>query len=553
MKLPTSEEMRRLDHSASADFAVPSIVLMENAGLGTVLMMEQELGPPPGNSFAPIFIGPGNNGGDGLVIGRHLHQRGCLPLFFFLVDPATLVGDAAVNLQIIRQLQLPFHVIDTPARVENIPLFCRQHASRGHFCYAVVDAIFGIGLSREVVGHFADTIHMINQPGLITSAPVVAVDTPSGLDVDTGRIFGCCVRADYTATYAFAKPGQYINGSTTWAGKLKIIDIGIPPEAVQRGAIATHLATTEAVAAMSCRLRRKAVSHKGSHGHLLVLAGSTGKTGAAILTARGALHAGAGLVTLCVPENLNPVFEVALPEAMTAPLSHSVNCFNIADFELVLDNCRGKAAVVLGPGVGQDEHTAELVVALYGAVNQPMLLDADAVNILAGCRKKLPPPAGPRIFTPHPGELSRLLGWTIEEIASNRLEAARKAIALFVNDNHATALVLKGAGSITVDGYGTAFINTTGNPGMASGGMGDVLSGVIGALLCQGMAPLHAAVTGVFLHGRAADLLHKERGVGYLAGEVAAALPLARKHFQENQRANSTESASRFCQTNPAA
>jgi ADP-dependent NAD(P)H-hydrate dehydratase / NAD(P)H-hydrate epimerase len=552
MKLPTSEEMRRLDRSASTDFAVPSIVLMENAGLGTVLMMEQELGPPPGNSFAPIFIGPGNNGGDGLVIGRHLHQRGCLPLFFFLVDPASLVGDAAVNLQIIRHLQLPFHVIDTPARVENIPLFCRQHASRGHFCYVVVDAIFGIGLSREVVGHFADTIRMINQPGLITSAPVVAVDTPSGMDVDTGKIFGCCIRADYTATYAFAKPGQYIHGSTTWAGKLRIIDIGIPPEAVQREAIATHLATTKTVAAMGSRLRRKAVSHKGSHGHLLVVAGSTGKTGAAMLTARGALSAGAGLVTLCVPENLNPVFEVALPEAMTAPLSQSVNCFNIVDLQSILDNCRDKAAVVLGPGIGQDQRTAELVVALYGTVTQPMLLDADALNILAAYRKGLPPPAGPRIFTPHPGELSRLLGWTIEEIESNRLEAARKAIALFANDHHATALVLKGAGSITVDGHGTAFINTTGNPGMASGGMGDVLSGVIGALLCQGMAPLQAAVTGVFLHGRAADLLLQERGIGYLAGEVAAAMPLARKLFQEDHRASRSESAAHFSQTNPA-
>ncbi|MEE4136988.1 MAG: NAD(P)H-hydrate dehydratase, partial [Desulforhopalus sp.] len=342
---------------------------------------------------------------------------------------------------------------------------------------------------------------------------------------------------------------QYMNGSTSWAGKLKIIDIGIPPEAVQREAIATHLATTEAVAAMSCRLRRKAASHKGSHGHLQVVAGSTGKTGAAILAARGALHAGAGLVTLCVPENLNPVFEVALPEAMTTPLTQSVHCFNIADLESILDNCRDKTAVVIGPGIGQEERTVELVVALYAAVNQPMLLDADALNILAGYRKGLPPPAGPRIFTPHPGELSRLLGWTIKEIASNRLAAARKAVALFANDNHDTVLVLKGAGSITVDGHGAAFINTTGNPGMASGGMGDVLSGVIGALLCQGLPPLQAAVIGVFLHGRAADLLVKERGIGYLAGEVAAALPLAREDLQQDQRASSSESAAHFSQT----
>lgn len=528
MKLPTVQEMQQLDLAASSIFGIPSIVLMENAGVGTVRMIERELGSCK-NTFALIFIGPGNNGGDGLVIGRHLYQQGCHPVFFFLVKPDTLTGDSAVNLNIIKSLRLPFHVIDNPARVETIPILFKQFESRGLPCYAIVDAIFGIGLCREVKGHFADTINLINKSGFAGKVPVISADTPSGMDADTGKVLGCCVRADYTATYCCAKPGHFIHGSATWTGKLEIVDIGIPPEAIHNAKITTELVTAETFLAITRPLRRKRSSHKGSHGHLLVLGGSAGKSGAAILAAKGGLRSGAGLVSLCVPHGLNTIFEVSLVEAMTIPLPNSEKILTAADLPLILDNINTKQAVILGPGLGQAAETAELVLEIYEKATCTVVVDADALNILANHLDRLSVPHGPRIFTPHPGELHTLLQKSIEDIQNNRLDAAMLGCRLFRNDKFETVLVLKGAGTIIASSNGTTIINTTGNPGMAAGGMGDVLCGVIGALVCQGISPLNAAVAGVYLHGSAADMLYNEVGAGYLASEVAEAIPSALK------------------------
>jgi NAD(P)H-hydrate epimerase len=530
MKLPTSSEMKALDTSAIEEYKIPSIVLMENAGLGTVKMMEKYCGSCK-NTFALIFIGPGNNGGDGLVIGRHLHQRGCKPVFFFLVNPDSLKGDAAVNLKIIKKLKLPFHVIDTQSRVETIPILQKQFESRGLPCYAIVDAIFGIGLVRKVEGHFADTINLINRKNFAHRAPVISVDTPSGMDADTGKVLGTCIRASYTATYCCAKPGHFIHGSASWTGKLEIIDIGIPPETIYNADIRTELTTPESCRKLTCNLNRKKASHKGVHGHLLIVAGSTGKTGAAILAAKGALRAGSGLVSLCVPHTLNPIFETTLIEAMTIPLPNSSDCIRHEDFKTISDALQGKNAIVLGPGLGTDPGTEKLVLQLYESVTCPMIIDADAFNILAANRRTLPVPAGPRIFTPHPGELSRLTGKSPEEIQNNRLEAASEGCRVFVNSGHETIFVLKGAGTLITSGDGKTVINTSGNPGMATGGMGDVLSGIIGALICQGMSVRNSAVAGVFLHGCAGDSLYKEKGAGYTAGELADALPVTLKHF----------------------
>ncbi len=524
MKLPTALEMKNLDHSATEQFGIPSIVLMENAGLGTVRMMEQKLGPCT-NTFALIFVGPGNNGGDGLVIGRHLHQRGCQPVFFFLVNPDTLKGDAAVNLHIIKKLRLPFHVVDNAARVGTVPVLFKHFESRGLPCYAIIDAIFGIGLCREVTGHFADTIDLINQLGLGQKKTIVSIDTPSGMDSDTGKILGTCVRANYTATYCCAKPGHFIHGSSSWTGKLDIIDIGIPLEAIHLAGITTELATADTFTAIAQSLLRKQASHKGDHGHLLIMAGSTGKTGAAILAAQGALRSGAGLVSLFVPPDLNTIFETSLIEAMTVPLPKSSGCLSIADWPFVFDNIQTKQAIVIGPGLGVDPQTAELVLEVYRSARCPLIVDADALNILAGYRNRLHAPAGPRIFTPHPGELGRLLDKSTDEIQNNRLDAAILGCDLFRNKDHDIILVLKGAGTIVARGDGSTFINTTGNPGMAAGGMGDVLSGVIGALVCQGLSPLDAAVAGAYLHGAAADRLYDKYGPGFLASEVASTIP----------------------------
>ena len=221
-----------------------------------------------------------------MVIGRHLHQRGCEAIFFFLVNPDELKGDAATNLNIIRQLKLPFHVIDNAARVQTIPVLFKQIESRGKPCYVIIDALFGTGLTREISGHFAAAIDLINRPDFAHNIPIVSVDIPSGMDSDSGRILGKSVKANLTATFGCAKPGQIMHGGSDLTGKLHIIDIGIPPEVFRKTAIPTELITDDIASSWLGQLAREKTSHKGTHGHLLILAGSVGKTGAAILSGK---------------------------------------------------------------------------------------------------------------------------------------------------------------------------------------------------------------------------------------------------------------------------
>ena len=532
MKLPSASEIRELDRSAIEEYGIPGMVLMENAGLGTVLMMEKELGPAA-NSFALILIGPGNNGGDGLVIGRHLHQRGCKPVFIFLVAPEKLQGDAAANLHIVKKMALHLHVLDSAARVKILPALYQQLISTGKSCYAIIDALFGTGLTRAVDDHAAELIRVITTEAWSAGIPRIAVDIPSGLHADTGRIQGTCIPADHTATYGCAKPGQLLQDGLEVCGKLHVIDIGIPPAALTALAIRQQALTNENAAHSLAQINRPTTSHKGSNGHLLVLAGSIGKTGAAILCAQGALRSGCGLVSLCCPQDLNAIFETRLVEAMTIPLPASSSAISMDDLATIEQHLAGKKAVVLGPGLGMAEQTARLVLHLYHTVEAPMVIDADALNILANARQQLHAPPGPRIFTPHPGEMARILGISVAKVQEDRIQAARKACLLFDQAGGQCMVILKGAGTVIVSEGGEAWINTTGNPGMATGGMGDVLSGIIGSLICQGLNPQEAARTAAYLHGMAGDLLQDIIGTGYSATELADALPWSIKQLNK--------------------
>jgi NAD(P)H-hydrate epimerase len=524
MKLPYASEMQELDRRAIEEYGIPGMVLMENAGLGTVLMMEKELGPAA-NHFALILIGPGNNGGDGLVIGRHLHQRGCEPIFIFLMAPEKLQGDAATNLHIVQKLALPLHVLDSAPRVQILPTLYQQLISRGKPCYAIIDGLLGTGLTREISGHMAELIQLVNEETFGASIPRIAVDIPSGLHADSGRIQGACIHADHTATYGCAKPGQLLHHGPELCGRLHVIDIGIPPAAIISLQIQQEAVTEQGITLSLARIKRKTISHKGSHGHLLVLAGSTGKTGAAILTVKGALRSGCGLVSLCCPHDLNPIFESQLVEAMTIPLPASRSATGMEDLTAIEEQLQGKKAIVIGPGLGLAEATAQLVLHLYRTVQAPMVIDADALNILAQHKDQLKAPPGPRIFTPHPGEMARILGVSATKIQNDRIEAARSACLLFDQSVGQCTVILKGAGTVIVSAAGEAWVNTSGNPGMATGGMGDVLSGIIGALLCQGLCPPEAARTAVYVHGQAGDMLEKKIGTGYTATELADTLP----------------------------
>ncbi len=511
MKICTAAQMRALDETAINTFGIPGMVLMENAGRNCAETIIRAHGDPQAKK-AVIFVGPGNNGGDGLVIARYLHDRLGRPEIFLLVPPEKLSNDAGANLARVRELKIPIHPIRSTEDLDTAEPFFAD-------AWTVVDAIFGTGLKRAVTGHFAAVIERINR----FTCPIIAVDIPSGLDADTGRELGCCVTADRTVTFGLAKVGLVTAPGNRYCGELEVVDIGIPAAAEKEVGISLELLDRQVAGFLP---RRFATAHKGSYGHLLLLAGSGGKTGAALLAGLAGLRTGTGLVTLCVPRDLNPIFETALWEAMTIPLAGAAGIASINDLETIRAALAGKQALVLGPGLGTGPETAELVIKLYQEVEQPMVVDADGLNILAQEVEILKNPAGPRILTPHPGEMARLANCTVKEIQGDRINTAID----FARANN-LILVLKGANTVIAAPDGRAAINPTGNPGMAAGGMGDVLAGALGGFLAQGLSPWPAACLAVYIHGAAADRLAATEPMGYLAGEVADEIPATLAEF----------------------
>lgn len=533
MKLPNAEQMRQIDQCAINEFKIPGILLMENAGVGTVALMERLLGSFE-NKFVPIFIGPGNNGGDGLVIARHLYQKKGVPLLVFLVEPKQLKGDSASNLAIVNKLDIAALICTNSNALRQVSETIAQMSLLHGPPLAIVDSIFGTGLDRDIEGYFFDNIELINSLSRATNTPVIAVDTPSGLCSDSGTILGCCIKAWATATYGYAKLGQVLPSSLPLVGNLQVIDIGIPPEVLDQVVVEGAAVDQQDHSIMSAFLQRSTESHKGSFGHLLIMGGSTGKTGAALLAARGAIRSGCGLVSICAPSGLNTIYESALAEAMTIVVD-TPNFLSIDDFDKIVDELEDKSCIVIGPGLGLDVKTAELVLELYQLTTIPMVIDADALNILALQKNDLPTPSGPRIFTPHPGEMARLTGLSSSLVQNDRMAALRGCYEHYKTPDSELIIVMKGSGTLTTDGT-SIWVNRTGNPSMAAGGMGDVLSGLIGSFVCQGMVPVDAARYGVYLHGLSGDRLQKLIGVGFNASDLADELSPALKEVMEEEK-----------------
>ena len=522
MILPNSEQMRMIDQCAINEFNIPGIVLMENAGAGTVILMERLLGSLAGGLF-PIFIGPGNNGGDGLVIARHLYQRKAVPLLVFLVEPGRLKGDSGANLEIVKKLDIESLIYTKPNSLhEVVGIIDRLALSHGP-PVALIDSLFGTGLDRTVKGRYSEAIALINNLGLARKVPIVAVDTPSGLSSDSGQILGSAIKADITATYGYAKIGQVLPSGQSLIGDLHVVDIGIPPQVLERVKVDKAAVDRLDHPALSKCLQRTTDSHKGNFGHLCIVGGSAGKTGAALLAARGALRSGSGLVTVCTPKELNSIYESALPEAMTAVVD-GTDFLSIDSRDAIFEHLADKTCVVLGPGIGQHQKTAELVLELYHQLSIPMVVDADALNILGHRREDLSAPSGPRILTPHPGEMARLIGLTTAQVQADRETALHTCFEGFETVGSELIIILKGSGTLTTDGA-MIWVNLTGNSSMAAGGMGDVLSGLIGSLICQGMNILDAARYAAYLHGYSGDRLQHKGGVGFSASELADELP----------------------------
>ena len=501
MILATAEQIRKADEMTIKGIGLPGMVLMENAAQGAVRVLKDAMGDPMDWDVA-AFCGRGNNGGDGLAMLRILAGQGSVATAYLFCREADLKGDAAANLAVAKACGVQVVEIPDDAALEEY-----YEDMAGHEIY--LDALLGTGLNSLVKGRFAEAIELLN--GL--DAPVLAVDIPSGLSADTGAVLGHAVEADFTATFGLTKLGLAIDG-TEHVGELTCVDISIPPVVVADLQLDSHLLEEREVRLLLPERPDK--GHKGTFGHLLVVGGSPGKTGAPCLAAWGGLRAGAGLVTAALPCDLNPIAEVKLTAAMTQPLPQtSQGNLAKAAGPVVLKMLGSRQAMVLGPGLSTEEETVELVRDLVLNCRIPTVLDADALNALAGDLENQGFGAAPHtVLTPHPGEAARLLGMTTEELLADRPKAAR-----VLARKTGCVTVLKGARSLIADPAGDLWVNPTGNVLLASGGSGDVLSGVIGGLMAQGLSALDAACAGVYVHGLAADLAIEEYGSRGLAAD----------------------------------
>ena len=516
MILVTAGEMQEMDRQTIENQGIPGLELMENAGRGATLALLDQFGDNV-KAGVGIICGKGNNGGDGFVIARCLAEKGIKVGVYLLDKTAAVKGDAAANLKRLSALNLA--VIEIPDE----DTFLKNKSSLSRYGL-IVDAILGTGLTSEVRGLFKTVINFINSTG----TAVFAVDIPSGLNSDTGQPCGSCIRAQGTATFALAKIGHFTHPGAEYTGKLEIIDIGIPQDVVQDVGPKQYLLTPKQIS--SYFQPRSADTHKGRTGHLLVVAGSTGKTGAAAMTAVSAMRAGAGLVTLGIAASLNPILETQVLEVMTTPLPE---CRNGILGDSAIDDIQklavGKTCLAIGPGIGQAAKTRSLVEKVISQIDIPMVVDADGLNNLAGQCQLLKKLKAAVVLTPHPGEMARLIETSPAEVQQDRLKCARDFATHF-----GVHVVLKGAATVIAHPDGNVFINPTGNPGMASGGMGDVLTGVLAGFITQGFSLQAAIQTAVYLHGAAADTLANRMGpIGYLAGEVMNAIPAEIKNLIE--------------------
>ena len=525
MKVVTAAEMRQIDQDTIGVIGIPGIVLMETAGSAIVRAIEQHY---PTSQRIGILVGKGNNGGDGLVIARQLAHAG-RDVFIFLVSaPDSFTGEAEINLQIAKRLGLQIEEILTDTGFYGTGTVPTTLAS----CELFVDAIFGTGLRGTVRDPIATVINAINS----LATPILSVDLPSGLDADTGHPLGTCVRADRTVTIGLPKRGLLVHPGAEFAGKLEVVDIGFPEQVIDAQGIKVNW-TTMAQASQWVPPRLPA-SHKGTYGRVLVVAGSTGMTGAAALASEAALRAGAGLVTLAIPKHLNPILEGLLPEVMTLPLPETdAGSLSVSATSAILEFAeKTKSVLAIGPGLSQHPDTVALVQQLVREnreqeLGRRMVVDADGLNALSQAPEVISLLDREAILTPHPGEMSRLANASVLGLEADRIRTAQQ----FASEHNLT-LVFKGAPTVAGLPNGDVWINSTGNPGMGTGGMGDVLTGILAGLMAQGHSSETAAVLGIYLHGLAGDIAAEALGMhGLIASDVLKAVPQAISSLVESR------------------
>ena len=514
MKVLTAEQMQSIDRRAIEEIGIIGPILMENAGREIAAAIRKRF-PGLGSKNIVIVSGKGNNGGDGFVVARHLYNWGGRVRVILLAEKKDLNGDAALNCGIADKMGI--EIIESAGAEE----WKAQMNILGE-ADILVDAVFGTGLTKPAGGRYAGIIEDINQ----IKTYKVAVDIPSGLSADQFQIIGPAVKADLTVTMAAPKIAHVFPPSENYVGELIVADISAPPFLFEDESFKLEMVEEDMLLPYFCKRERDA--HKGTFGHLFILSGSLGKTGAAAMSGKAALKMGAGLATVGTPKSCVPIVARSMDELMTEPLPETSE-WTLAEegLDKILSLLQNMDAVMIGPGLSTQESTSRLIKNLLPRLEIPMVLDADGLNIVSEDTEILKNLKAPAVLTPHPGEFSRLVQSSTGDVLNNRVEW----VSDFARD-FGVHLVLKGYRTLTSDPEGRVFINPTGNPGMATGGSGDVLSGMLGAMIVQEDNIRDAVIAGIYIHGLSGDIAVKKTGEkSLLPGDIINFLPDALKHM----------------------
>jgi len=519
MKLATAQDMRKIDESAVKDHGLTVPQLMESAGTAVLKAMVETWEDLPEKTVG-VLCGKGNNGGDGLVVARLLKQKKASVVVVLTGEEGDLSPEAKNQYHKAKAAKVPIIPLLDAEGMKTVRAALEE-------CDLLVDALFGTGLSRPTEGISRELIQAAKSLG----KPVVAVDIPSGLSADSGYPLGEALPAQLTVTFGLAKVGFYTPVGASFTGRVVVDDIGFPQALLGANSLKHELTERETVQKALPRYDEN--THKGTRGRLVIVAGATGLTGAAALSAYGAQRIGAGLVTVACPESLIPILGAKLTEPMTAPVPEVEGGFlSLKAAGRILHLTTNVNAVVIGPGIGRHRETGQLLREILTKLTIPMVVDADALNLLGGQLDIFKAVRVPAVLTPHPGEAAWLLKTTINEVEQNRVKVAKQ-----IAEGYNVTAVLKGRFTVIAGPDGRVRINPTGSRALATGGTGDVLSGIIGGLLAQRMAPFEAATAGVYLHGLAGEWAGRKMGPdGVLAGDLLPLLPRLLRQLKENDR-----------------
>lgn len=515
MKIVSAEEMRNIDRKAENDFAIPSLLLMENAGLRVMEAAENILDKIP-QSKVVVVAGKGNNGGDGLVVARHLHNSGAKVTVFLLGKPEQMTPDSRINYEILTRMRADLKMLVDDAGLNELMMSVMD-------ADLIIDAMYGISFRGSLNEFDTKVVRILNW----SKKNIIAVDIPSGVEADTGKVKGEAIRATWTVTLALPKMGLLVEPGQNYVGALTVADISIPASLLTSPELKDNLLTEDMI--KPGFPPRPSDSHKGTYGHVLVIGGSVGLTGAVILTSSAALAVGAGLVTAAVPESLLHIVEGRVVEVMTAALPETRQKAIALEALPAIENLLGAVSVcAIGPGLSRYPEAHAVLRFVLERSGVPVVIDADGLTALSEDINILKDRQVPIVLTPHPGEMARMLKTSVEDVQARRLEIARSAAMEW-----GVTVVLKGTRTVIAEPNGEIYLNLTGNPGMATAGSGDVLTGIIAGLMAQGLRPNVAACMGVYLHGRAGDLSKERFGErGTKAGDLVKAVSEVIKEFE---------------------